>query len=92
MKKWFVMALVVCVAAAVQAGDGKGKGKKKKGKEITKEEYVAKQRKNAEKKGVEFDQSKSEANFDKLDKDGSGTLTADEKTGKKKKKGKKAAE
>jgi hypothetical protein len=95
MKKWFVLALIVCVAAAVQAGEGEGKKKGKgQGKELTKEEYVAQQKKMSEKKGTEFDQAKVESRFDKMDKNDDGKLTPDEKgKGKgKKKKGEKKPE
>lgn len=90
MKKWFVLALIVCVAAAVQAGEeGKKKGEGK-GKDVTKEKFVANAKKQAEKKGTEFDQAKVEARFDKMDKNGDGVLSADEKgKGKGKGKGKK---
>ncbi|MDF7825622.1 hypothetical protein P4B35_16465 [Pontiellaceae bacterium B12227] len=90
MKKWFVLALIACVAVGVQAGEGEKKGKGKgESKPVTKEMFVAQQKKMAEKKGTEFDQAKSEAKFDKLDKNKDGTLTADEKPQKKGKKGKK---
>ena len=85
MKKWFVLALIVCVAAAVQAGEGEGKKKGEgKGKDVTKEQFVANAKKQAEKKGAEFDQAKVDARFAKKDKNGDGVLSADEK-GKKKK-------
>lgn len=88
MKKWFVLALIACVAVGVQAGEGKKKGEGK-GKVVTKEQFVAQQKKMAEKKGVEFDLAKAEARFKKLDKNKDGKLTADEKPqrGKKGKKG-----
>jgi hypothetical protein len=94
MKKWFVLALIACVAVAVQAGEGKKKGDAKKGgKDITKEQYVANAKKQAEKKGAEFDQAKVEARFDKMDKNKDGKLSADEKPQRKgKKKGEKKAE
>ena len=93
MNKWFVMALIVCVSAAVQAGDGKKKGEGKGGgKDVSKEQFVAQQQKMAEKKGTEFDKAKAEAKFDKADKNKDGKLSADEKSHGKKKKGKKAAE
>ena len=91
MKKWFVLALIVCVAGAIQAGEDGAKKGKGKGKEVTKEQYVAQQKKMAEKKGNEFDQAKAEAKFDKADKNADGKLTADEKS-MGKKKGKKSAE
>lgn len=90
MKKWFVLALIACVAIGVQAaeGDAKKKGKGKGAAEpVTKEMYVAKMKKNAEKRGTEFDQAKAEAKFDKLDKNKDGKLGADEKPPKKEKKG-----
>ena len=99
MKKWFVLALIACVAVAVQAGEGKkkGEGKGKGTGEVTKEKFVAQQKKMAEKKGIEFDQAKVEARFDKMDKNKDGKLSADEKPqpkgkGKDKGKGKKNAE
>ena len=93
MKKWFILALIVCFGAAVQAGEeGKKKGEDKgKGKDVTKEAFVANQKKMAEKKGTEFDQAKSEARFEKLDKNKDGKLSADEKPAKKKKQKKPAA-
>jgi hypothetical protein len=80
MKKWFVMALLVCVAAAVQAAEGEGKKKGEgKGGDVTKAQFVAQQKKMAEKKGTEFDQAKADATFAKLDKNSDGKLSADEK-------------
>jgi hypothetical protein len=89
MKKWFVLAMIVAVAGMAQAGeDAKKKGEGKgQGKDVTKKQYVAQQKKMAEKKGTEFDKAKAEAQFDKKDKNNDGVLTADEK-GKKKGKGK----
>jgi hypothetical protein len=94
MKKWFVLALIICVAGAVQAGEGEeAKKKGKGGRDVSKEQFVAQQKKMAEKKGTEFDQAKAESKFDKADKNADGKLTADEKSkGKGKKKGKKPAE
>lgn len=90
MKKWFVLALIAAVTVGVQAGEGTEKGKKKGAdKPVTKEQYVAQQKKMADKKGSEFDQAKIEARFDKMDKNGDGTLTSDEKPAKKAKKVKK---
>ncbi|VGO16563.1 hypothetical protein PDESU_05154 [Pontiella desulfatans] len=88
MKKWFVLALIACVAVAVQAGEGKKKDgdAKQGGKDVTKEQFVAQQKKMAEKKGTEFDQAKAEAKFDKMDKNKDGKLSADEKPAKKPKK------
>ena len=84
MKKWFVLAMIVCVSVAVQAADeGKKKGK---GGDVSKEKYIAQQQKMAEKKGAEFDKAKAEAKFAKLDKNSDGMLSADEKPAKKKKK------
>lgn len=90
MNKWFVLALIATVAFGVQAGDGEGE-KKGEGKdaEITKAQFVARQKTMAEKKGTEFDQTATEAKFDKLDKNGDGKLTGDEKP---KRKGKKNGE
>ena len=90
MKKWFVLVAVICAAFAVQAEEAEGKKKgegKEHGKPVTKEMFMANQKKQAEKKGVEFDQAKAEALFKKKDKNNDGVLTADEK-GKKKGKGK----
>ena len=84
MKKWFVLALIVCVAGSIQAGEGGDKEKKKGKREPTKEQYVKMQQKQAEKKGAEFDKAATEAKFDKLDKNADGKLSADEKKGKKK--------
>ena len=88
MKKWFVLALIVCFSGAVQAGE---EGKKKdadkgKGKDVTKEQFVANQEKMAEKKGTEFNQAKAEAAFDKRDKNKDGVLSGDENGKKKNKK------
>jgi hypothetical protein len=88
MKKWFVLALIACMAVGVQAGEGADK-KKGEGKPVSKEQFVAQQKKMAEKKGTEYDQAKAEAKFDKMDKNQDGKLTADEKPKKKGKKGKK---
>ena len=87
MKKWFVLALIVCFAGAVQAGDDAKKNENKgKNKDVTKEAFVANQKKMAEKKGTEFDQAKAEAAFDKKDKNKDGVLSGDEKGKKKPKK------
>jgi hypothetical protein len=94
MKKLLVMLIVGCVAVSF-AGEEKGADKgEKKGKDVTKEQFVAQQQKMAEKKGETFDQAAAEAKFDKMDKNGDGVLTADEKGKKKggKKKGEKPAE
>ena len=90
MKKWYVLPLIACVAVGVQAGDGAGKkkGEGKGAKEVTKEQFVAQQKKMATKKGTEFDQAKADAKFDKLDKNKDGKLSADEKPQGKGKKGK----
>ena len=90
MNKWMVFALAVCVAVALQAGEGQKKGQDKgqgQGKEVSKEQFMAQQKKMAEKKGVEFDEAKAEARFKKMDKNGDGVLQPEEK-GKKKGKGK----
>ncbi len=96
MKKWFVLALIACVAVGIQAGEDAAKKKgEAKGKDVTKEQYIANAKKQAEKKGTEFDQAKVEARFAKMDKNGDGKLSADEKgkgKGKGKKKGQPAAE
>lgn len=95
MKKWLiVVVLIVGMAVCSQAAEegkaaakGKGKGK---GQPLTKEEFVAQRKAGAEKKGIEFDQAKAEAQFDKMDKNQDGVLTADEMPKKKgKAKGKK---
>jgi hypothetical protein len=81
MKKWFVLALIAGVAIGVQAGDGADKKKddgKGEGKPVTKEMFVANQKKMAEKKGIEFDQAAAEAKFKKMDKNKDGKLTGDE--------------
>ncbi len=95
MKKWLiVVVLIVGMAVCSQAAEkgkaaAKGKGK---GQPLTKEEFVAQRKAGAEKKGIEFDQAKAEAQFDKLDKNQDGVLTPNEmpkKKGKAKGKGKK---
>ncbi|MCF7849101.1 MAG: hypothetical protein K9M45_09640 [Kiritimatiellales bacterium] len=85
MKKWIVLAMIVCVAVCAEAG------KKDKGaaKEQTKEQFVEAAKKRAEKGGKTFDQAKTEKSFDKLDKDGDGKLSAEEQAAKSKKGGKK---
>jgi hypothetical protein len=84
MKKWIVLAMIVCVAVCAEAA------KKDKGaaKEMTKEQYVEAAKKKAEKGGKTFDQAKTEKAFDKADKNGDGKLSADEQAagGAKKKK------
>jgi len=58
---------------------------------VTKEQYIAKAKAQAEKKGETFDQAKTEAKFTKADTNSDGTLSAEEQAaaggGKKKKKG-----
>jgi len=85
MNKWFVLTMLVCMAAAVHAGE-EGKKKGKGGGDVTKAQFVERQQKMAEKKGADFDKAKAEAKFDKMDKNGDGVLTADEKPAPKKKK------
>lgn len=96
MKKWFVLALIACVTVGVQAGEGKDNSKAKdKGAPVTKEQYIANQKKVAKQKGVEFDKAAAEAKFNVKDKNKDGQLTGDEKGKGKKgkgKKGKKSAE
>ncbi|MCF7849099.1 MAG: hypothetical protein K9M45_09630 [Kiritimatiellales bacterium] len=86
MKKWIVVALIVCVAGFVQAAEKKGKGA---GKPVNKEQFCAQMKKNMEKQGKTFDQAKIEKRFDQLDKDGDGKLSAEEKKAGMKGKGKK---
>lgn len=94
MKKWLAVALFVCVAGAVQAAEGEGKKKgqdKGKGGDVTKEQFIAQAKKQAETKGGAFDQAKAEEKFSKMDKNQDGVLSGDEKPqgGKKDKKEKK---
>lgn len=69
MKKWFVLAVAMMMVAGVQAAE---KG------EMTKEKFVAAQKKKLEEAGKPFDKSKVEAAFAKKDKNGDGVLSADE--------------
>ena len=92
MKKWFILAMIVCVSAAVTAGEDKKTDSKAKKKETTKESYVAWKKADAEKAGKKFDQAAAEAHFDKRDKNKDGKLTGDEKGKPKKDKKKKDAE
>jgi len=90
MKKWIAVALIVCVASFVQAAEGKKKGGKGKGagKPMNKEQFVAAAEKRMKAAGKEFDKAKVEKMFDKLDTDGDGTVTPEErKAGQKGKKG-----
>ncbi len=90
MKKWLILAVIVCVGVVVQAAEGEGKKKDKGGgSDVTKEQYVASAKKRAEKKGKDFNQAKVEATFDKLDANKDGKLSADERPAPK---GKKNAE
>ena len=86
MKKWFVLALMVCVAAAVQADQGAGKngnaskkGKNHGQKDMTKEQFFAQQKRMAEKKGRVYSQATAEKRFNKLDTNKDGILTAEER-------------
>jgi len=86
MKKWIVLALIVCVAGVVQ------------GKPTTKEDYLASREKSAQKDGKEFDKEKTAAYFDKFDlnKDGvhddeEKALKAEQEEAKKKKQAEKKA-
>jgi hypothetical protein len=85
MKKWIVLAMIVCVAVCAEAKKDKKGGAPK---EMTKEQYVEAAKKKAEKGGKTFDQAKTEKAFDKADKNGDGKLSADEQAagGAKKKK------
>ena len=90
MKTWMTLALILCIGAAVQAEEAKDTKKQEGPKEpITKEQFMAQQKKRAEKKKTEFDQAKVEAQFKKLDKNGDGKLSAEEKPARKGKKEKK---
>lgn len=82
MKKWLILAVMAAVAVGVQA-DEAGKKKKGKGKPITKEKYVAQQKEAAEKEGKKFNKKKAAKKFDKMDTNGDGKLTGDEKPKKK---------
>ncbi len=93
MKKWLAVALFVCVAVAVQAGEGKKKGQDKgKGGDVTKEQFIAQAKKQAETKGGAFDQAKAEEKFNKMDKNQDGVLSAEEREQGGKKKEKKSAD
>lgn len=66
-------------------GDGGSKGgppKVEKGKmpprSITKEQFIAFQKRMAERRGTKFDQSAAEARFNKMDKNKDGVLSGDE--------------
>lgn len=65
------------VAAKTEAEPKAAAGKDKP---VSKEQFLANQKKNAEKKGLEFDQAKAEAQFDKKDKNKDGVLTGSEKS------------
>ena len=67
MKKWFILATIVCVAGFAQAG------KKDKGDQ-TKEQYITAEKAKAEKKGKDFDKSKAEKKFDKKDTNKDGII------------------
>jgi hypothetical protein len=88
MKKWLVMALVACVAAGVHAAEGK-KDAAKKGKDapVTKDQFMKQMKAKAEKLGEDFEPSKAEAEFKKLDKDADGVLSSAEKPKRKKAEG-----
>ncbi len=79
MKKWFILALMVCVAAAVQAEGKKGDGSKKGKKELNKEEFCVMQKRMAEKNGKEYNQAAAEQRFEMLDKNKDGKLSASER-------------
>lgn len=78
MKKWFMVALIACVAVGVQA--------KKEFKAQTKAEYVAERKAKAEKKGQDFDKAKWVKKFDGKDANKDGILTAEENSSKNKNK------
>ncbi len=104
MKKWFILALIVCVSATVHAGNGgggggggnggggngggggnrDGKGQRSENEanedqEISKKQFVKRQREQSRKRDTEFNKTKAEALFDKMDKNSDGVLTGDEK-------------
>lgn len=66
MKKWFVLAVMMGVIAGVQA------------KEMTKEQFVAAQKKRVEALGKEFNQANAEATFEKKDLNKDGVLSDEE--------------
>ena len=72
MKKWLIASLIVCVAGAIHA------------KPVTKEDYIAKRKKQAEQQGKDFDEKKSGAYFDRFDLNNDGVLDDEEKEAKKK--------
>jgi hypothetical protein len=83
MKKWFVVALIACLSAAVVTAD-EGEGKKKGkggGKDWDIERFCQMQEKRAEKTGKPYDRAEAEAKFAKKDKNGDGILTPEERQG-----------
>ena len=89
MKKWIALLLVAGIAVSTAVAE-EAEEQAAEAAGVSKEAYVAERKAAAEKKGAAFDQAKAEAQFDKLDKNQDGVLTADEQPqkGKAKAKGK----
>jgi hypothetical protein len=69
MKRLFLLAVILMTGMVAQAAP---KGP------LTLDEYLAKQKASAEKKGTEYNEEKSKANFAKKDVNKDGTLSAEE--------------
>ncbi len=69
--KYQITALLIVCTAALTADAAKG--------DSTKEQFMATQKANAEKKGVEFNAKKAEKMFDQLDANGDGIASGDDK-------------
>ena len=76
MKHWITALLVVFAAGLVEA----------KPKPMNLKQYLETQKAQAEKKDKTFDQAASEEKFKKMDADGDGIVTPEEKAASKKKK------
>lgn len=70
MSKWMVVGLIICVTASA-ANAAKG--------DATKEKYMATQKAQAEKKGMEFNAKKAEKMFEQMDTNGDGIASGAEK-------------
>ncbi len=87
MNKWIVLVVALTIVAGAQA---KEKGKSTGALTQDRDAFIAAQQKKVEASGGEFDKAKAEEAFKKMDKNGDGVISADERapTAMKGKKGK----
>ena len=76
MKRLFILAVILMAGFTAQAAPKTP---------LTQEEYLAKRKARAERKGKEYDEAKALQRFNRKDVDGDGILSVEEQTSKKNK-------